>query len=843
MRIRIRKLTLGISLAAGVAFAATDPDGMDNFSLADLMNLKLQTGSFLELDLSKSPLSMTIVKREQISLTGARNLSELLEIYVPGFTYSINKWNGITWGMRGVMNDRNSKFIVLVNGHKMNTEARDGFFQETELPGMNEIDHIEALRGPAGLVYGSGAIAGIINIVTRRAESNLTEISSTLGTWGDLQKTTRLLEGTAFRTSANGTKMTVYGAWSASEGRGNMANTIYGAPGWPYPTWEDHNASGGILANGSAQSNPGSWKMGGTFETERIFLQTRVSHQVHNVGGLLPADPWPHTFGTDSVVSGSPKALEWINGLPFSGTDNPYTGGINEDLAKSREYVADNVMAEATWTQSFGEDQLKLKASIDGNTNRTQVADIPGMDQVGKQAELAGFIQETSGEKRYTLGGTYLMKRVPKLQLAGGYEFRFDKIGDDLEGKNYFTLWGNKTTLHKALTPVDYFNNALYIEGMYDVLPKLSLGFGGRWDGHTRTIDNGGTFNGKFATIFIPTSGHSIKAIVQTSTNNPSADNYEPNRYFYDDFGNVNTRPFFQDSPTQHPNSWTQAYLPVTAEELHKLKPERTISYELVSTHDIQLPHGMTAYLSPSISYNQVLDLLAWDQNRFRVDNTGEYQFVSAEIEASVKSQYVDIGFNHTWQLPVGVDVAAAGDSLSKPTHGGTPYYDSVNVQGIWQYYPRVNGQEKYYYNSIFASITQDGRNFLNLPTNISKIYVDLRPTSWLTLHTDTRIIWGYPGRDSSIKALAKGEGYTKKTQVDMLDISNQAIVKWNASAHIAFPDNWVLGIFVYDILSGATVDDGLVNSLRLQYKYDANSNDLYAIDNRQFAVRLDKAF
>ncbi|MEN9352820.1 MAG: hypothetical protein RL318_145 [Fibrobacterota bacterium] len=836
----MQKFALAFCLASGLAVAQTEDE---NLSLSDLMNIKLQTGSFLELDLAKSPISMTVVKREQISLTGARNLSELLEIYVPGFTYSLNKWNGITWGMRGVMNDRNSKFIVLVNGHKMNTEARDGFFQETELPGMNEIGHIEALRGPAGLVYGSGAIAGIINIVTRRAETNRTELSSTLGTWGSLQNNTRLLEGTAFRTAPNGSKMTVYGAYSASEGRGNMANTIYGAPGWPYPTWEDHDATQGILANGSAQSNPGSWKMGGTFETDQLFLQARVSHQVHNVGGMMPADPWPHTFDKDSVVSGSPRPLEWINGRPFLGTDNPYSGGINEDLAKSREYVADNVMIEAAWTKSFDDDQMKFKASIDGNTNRTQVADIPGMDQVGKQGTQAGYIQETSGEQRYTLGGTYLMKRVQNLQLAGGYEFRFDKIGDDLEGKNYFSLFGNKTTRHRTLTPVNYFNNALYVEGMYDLIPQVSLGFGGRWDGHTRTIEEGGTLNGKFATIWMPATGHSIKAIVQTSTNNPSADNYEPNRYFYDDFGNVITRPFFQDSPTQHPNSWTPAFLPATPEELHKLKPERTISYELVSTHDIKLPKGATAYISPSVSYNQVVDLLAWDQSRFRVDNTGEYQFVSAEIEASVKSSYVDFGFNHTWQLPVGMDVSAAGDTLTKPTHSGTPFYDSINTEGVWQYYPRITGEEKYYYNSIFASITQDGSNFLNLPTHLSKVFLDVRPTSWLTLHTDTRIIWGYSGRDSSIKALEKGEGYTKNSKVDMLDISNKAIVKWNASAHLAFPDNWTLGIYVYNILAGETKDDGLENALRLQYKFDANSNELYAIDNRQFAVRLDKAF
>ncbi len=841
-----RNRSLPLAAAAGIALGvpamAAEPAG-DNLSLAALLDIKLQTGSFLELDLAKSPLSMTVIERSRIRAAGSRNLTELLEVYVPGFTYMYNKWNGVTWGMRGVMTDRNSKFIVLVNGHKMNTEARDGFIQETLLPGMNEIERIEALRGPAGLVYGSGAIAGIINIVTRKAESDRVELSATLGTWGSLGQTSRLLEGTVMMAPSGGGQYTMYGAWSESDGRGNLENRIYGGAGWPYPTWEDHDIRNGLMASGSAQSNPGSWKLGGTFDNEAFSVQGRLTRQVSNIGGMMIADPWPHTFDRDSVVSGVPRPSSWIDGFPLNPADNPYSGGVNEDLARSREYIADNVMMAVQWNRSFGEDQLKLNASIDGNTNRIQTAMIPGADQTGQEGNRPGYIQETSGERRYTAGGSWLMRRIPDLQLAGGYEFRYDQIGDDLEGKNYFSQWGNKSLWHKTVTPVDYVNNALFFEGMYDVIPTVSVGFGGRWDGHTRTLDDGGVFNGKLATIFMPASGHSVKAIVQTSTNNPTADNYEPNRYFYDDFGRVIDRPFFQDSPTQHPNSWTPAFAPVTSDELHKLKPERTISYELVSTHDISLPNGSSLYLAPSASYNQVLDLLAWDQNRFRVDNTGEYQFLSIEFEASMKTSMFDVGMNHTWQIPVGVDVADAGDTLLKPKVGGTPYYDSVMSNGVWQYYPVIVGQDKYYYNSTYASITQDGENFLNLPTHLSKVFVDVRPLGWLSLHTDARIIWGYAGRDSSMNALNKGEGYTGGTKLDMMGIADEVLVKWNASAQAALPGDWTVGLFVYNILAGTEKGDGLEHALRPQYKFDGTSNELYAMDNRQFAVKVDKAF
>ena len=86
----------------------------DSLSLSDLLTMEITTGSFLNLDIRKSPLSMTIITREMIRSSGARHMSELLEIYVPGFQYMFNKYNGTLWAMRGVTNDRNTKIIYLI---------------------------------------------------------------------------------------------------------------------------------------------------------------------------------------------------------------------------------------------------------------------------------------------------------------------------------------------------------------------------------------------------------------------------------------------------------------------------------------------------------------------------------------------------------------------------------------------------------------------------------------------------------------------------------------------------------------------------------------------------------
>ena len=56
-------------------------------SLQELLEVNLSTGSFLEIDIQHSPINLTIIDEEKIRHSGARHLSELLEIYVPGFQY------------------------------------------------------------------------------------------------------------------------------------------------------------------------------------------------------------------------------------------------------------------------------------------------------------------------------------------------------------------------------------------------------------------------------------------------------------------------------------------------------------------------------------------------------------------------------------------------------------------------------------------------------------------------------------------------------------------------------------------------------------------------------------
>jgi hypothetical protein len=95
-RLSVNIFFSGFIMLCGYASPGNTPDTTEDvlsqLSLANLFDIKLKTGSFLELNLHNSPVSLTIITQENIQLSGARHLSEALEIFVPGFHVLENKW-------------------------------------------------------------------------------------------------------------------------------------------------------------------------------------------------------------------------------------------------------------------------------------------------------------------------------------------------------------------------------------------------------------------------------------------------------------------------------------------------------------------------------------------------------------------------------------------------------------------------------------------------------------------------------------------------------------------------------------------------------------------------------
>lgn len=115
---------------------------------------------------SVSPYTVSHITREMIEKSGARNLNELLDIYVPNLQVIRHHSFQNHVGIRGIVSDREDKYLLRVNGRVMNQRFLVGADSERDVPLLRDIDFVDVIRGPGSTTYGPGAIAGVINIQT-----------------------------------------------------------------------------------------------------------------------------------------------------------------------------------------------------------------------------------------------------------------------------------------------------------------------------------------------------------------------------------------------------------------------------------------------------------------------------------------------------------------------------------------------------------------------------------------------------------------------------------------------------------------------------------------------------
>lgn len=169
----MRKVFLFMLTVGVVNFVTAQEQKVDTVNLEEVV----VTGSKIETQKKKVPLAVSQINRQQIENTGQMNILPVLNNYIPGifvternilgFGVATGGSGGIS--IRGVGGAPNTGVLVLIDGHPQ----YQGIFGHP-LPDAyvaSDVQKVEVIRGPASMLYGTNAMGGVVNIITRKNEN------------------------------------------------------------------------------------------------------------------------------------------------------------------------------------------------------------------------------------------------------------------------------------------------------------------------------------------------------------------------------------------------------------------------------------------------------------------------------------------------------------------------------------------------------------------------------------------------------------------------------------------------------------------------------------------------
>lgn len=132
------------------------------------------TGSSIKRIDSEAALPVTVITRQQIEQTGATSAAELLERISAsngqGYSQTLALGDSARPGFAGasLRGLGSNTTLILLNGRRLAVYALDGGAVDLNSIALGAIERVEVLRDGASAVYGTDAIAGVINFITRK---------------------------------------------------------------------------------------------------------------------------------------------------------------------------------------------------------------------------------------------------------------------------------------------------------------------------------------------------------------------------------------------------------------------------------------------------------------------------------------------------------------------------------------------------------------------------------------------------------------------------------------------------------------------------------------------------
>jgi hemoglobin/transferrin/lactoferrin receptor protein len=242
-----------LSLSFGVYSQKTDPEplqlGSDDLILRkDSLETTITSASRTNKNLKDLPLTIYVVPRDEILENGYLTLVDVLKD-VPGIRVSQpgSGLEGETFLMNGLFGNYYCK--VLVDGIPVTPSVVSGAIITGNLP-IRQAQRIEIISGPSSALYGSDALAGVINIITKESDRPVwSQADLTMGSQGFYHM--NVMIGGKFGKNKNVAEYTLYGNYNQQ----SDFNVKYDVPGNYDPVLYDEDADQQPFYEGTA-NNP-----------------------------------------------------------------------------------------------------------------------------------------------------------------------------------------------------------------------------------------------------------------------------------------------------------------------------------------------------------------------------------------------------------------------------------------------------------------------------------------------------------------------------------------------------------------------------------------------------------
>jgi iron complex outermembrane recepter protein len=155
------------------ASASTQPSGsgadLTNMSLEDLMNFEVTSVAKEPQKIIDAPASVTVISQDDMQRSALGSIPDLLRL-VPGMDVAqidANHWAITSRGDNSYLAD---DLLVLMDGRSLYTPAFGGVTWNTVNYPLLDLDRIEVIRGPGSTLWGSNAVNGVVNIITKSSK-------------------------------------------------------------------------------------------------------------------------------------------------------------------------------------------------------------------------------------------------------------------------------------------------------------------------------------------------------------------------------------------------------------------------------------------------------------------------------------------------------------------------------------------------------------------------------------------------------------------------------------------------------------------------------------------------